>query len=93
MKKLLLALAIATLTFTATTDVSAAERMLPDTNLISSKTKLVVVGNGKNVRSVYVSQNPTMYNRQKIAAGVIEGSYDSKTNSINVMLNGNTVKE
>lgn len=92
MKKLFLAMAISTMMAGMATTSSAAERLVPDTSLITSASQLVIEGCGESAIPVHISGNPTIYNRQQLASGVVMEAYlDANTDTVYVMRDGVTV--
>lgn len=91
MKKTLLMLTLAAMTAGMTVPAQAAEeeKLVPDTDMISSQTAFFIARSGDSAMPVYVTKNPSIYNKQELANGtIIESYFDAKTDTVFVKRNG-----
>lgn len=92
MKKLFLAMSISTMIAGMAATSSAAERLVPDTSLITAAPELVIEGTGESAMPVWKSSNPTIHNRQLLASGTVMEAYlDTSTDTVHVLRDGETV--
>lgn len=70
----------------------SANEYLPDTDLITAQNELVIVGSGDGATPVWISKNPTCYNKQVLKTGVWESWIDTDENIVYVVKDGNVVK-
>lgn len=91
MKKFLLAVSVAALMANTFTVASAAERMVPDTDQISPRVHLKVVGRGDSAKPVWISENPELHSEQKLTTGVYVTHLDEATGELSVTRDGEKV--
>ena len=74
--------------------VANANEYVPDTDAISAENELVIIDEGyDNAHAVWVSHNPTCYNKQELKTGTWECFIDVDAEVTYVYHNGELVKE
>ena len=74
--------------------VANANEYVPDTDKISSESELVIFNAGTDSETpLWVSHNPSCYNKQELRSGTWEAFIDVDTETTYVYHNGKLVKE
>lgn len=90
MKKTLFAVAAALMIFNVGF-ADAADRIVPETNKISSQMHLEIVGVGETQQPVWVADNPKLVSKQTVATGTYETRVNDKTGALEVIKDGNVI--
>lgn len=70
-----------------------ANEYVPDTSKITSGMKYVIVGKGDGRTPMWVSKNPTCYNKQEVKLGTYESWVDVNEGIVYVYRDGKLVKK